>query len=163
MGLKALDPGGAQYAAEERVFGEVLEVAATQGAALDVDSRAEQDVHAVCEALAAECATHALGQVGVPAARQRDRGREAGCGALPLMPRWSARSSSCRRSPCGPSERRISGIPACGKAPVAHQLAPVVRAAFSSRVSRAVASWAAPGVAEIGFGASVTLSSLVVR
>jgi hypothetical protein len=45
--LKSVHHGGRQQAAQQRILGEVLEVAATQGAALDVHSWPEHDIDAV--------------------------------------------------------------------------------------------------------------------
>lgn len=76
--LQTVHPGRAQHAAEQRILGEVLEVASAQRAALDVDARAEQHVHTVCVRLVGERAADPSGQFGVPGGGQGDGGWEAG-------------------------------------------------------------------------------------
>ena len=69
---------GAEHAGDDRVLGEVLEVAAAQRRALDVDARAEQHGDVLDRGLDAERLADALGELGVPRRAERHRRREAG-------------------------------------------------------------------------------------
>ena len=72
--LNPVDPGGRELPRDDRVLGEVLEVAAAQRAALHVDAGAEDDVHAEGDGLAGDGRAHLAGEIHVP------RGRQARCG-----------------------------------------------------------------------------------
>ncbi|GAB3111429.1 hypothetical protein GCM10027055_12000 [Janibacter alkaliphilus] len=78
FGLQPADPGGAERPGEQRVLGEVLEVAPAQRRALDVHPGPEDDSHPLRPRLPAERLADPLGQTRVPAGGQgRGRG-EAG-------------------------------------------------------------------------------------
>ena len=65
---------------EEGILGKILEIAAAQGAALDICARTQQDGHLLSQTFLAQRLTDFLQQLSVPAAGQR-RGRgEAGSG-----------------------------------------------------------------------------------
>ena len=55
-------------------------------------------------------------------------------GTLPEMPTWSP-SSGCLRSPCGPSDTMIAGMPSRSTGAVCQKSEPRHSDAFSSRVS----------------------------
>ena len=80
--LQSVHPLGRQHAGQQRVLGEVLEVPAAQGAALEVDARAEQYRDAHGAALIAEGLPHPAQQSRVPGGGAGHGGREAG-GRLP--------------------------------------------------------------------------------
>jgi hypothetical protein len=64
--LYAPDQGGTQLAADDRVLGEVLEVAPAQRGSLDVDTGTEENRDAGRPAFRAERLSHFGKQVGVP-------------------------------------------------------------------------------------------------
>ncbi|GAB4057498.1 hypothetical protein GCM10028775_61060 [Catellatospora paridis] len=78
--LQAAHPLGGQHPGQQRVLGVVLEVAAAQRAALEVDAGAEQHRNAHGLGLLAERLADTADQVGVPAGAQCHGGREAGGG-----------------------------------------------------------------------------------
>lgn len=77
VGLDPAHVAGGHPAREQRVLGEVLEVAPAERRALDVEARAEQHVHVLRRGLGAERGAHALGQLDVPRVRHGGRRREA--------------------------------------------------------------------------------------
>ena len=77
--LDAAHIGSGHPAREDGIFREILEVAAAEGAALDVQAGAEQDSHFLCGGFLAQCLAHGFAQLLIPAARSGGRGREAGC------------------------------------------------------------------------------------
>ena len=103
--LQAAHPRGGQHAGQQRVLGEVLEVAAAERAALEVDARAEQhrDVHRA--ALVAEGLAHPPQQLRVPGRAGSHRRREAG-GRRPvsMSPRVRLQPNAVR--PVGHGDRR---------------------------------------------------------
>ena len=76
--LKSVHHGGRQQAAQQRILGEVLEVAATQGTALDVHPRPEHNIHAVGASLPAQGLTDLPDQRRIPGRGKRNSRREAG-------------------------------------------------------------------------------------
>ena len=88
LGLDAPHQGGGQLAGQIGVLGEVLEVPAPQGAALQVHPRPQEHVYPLSSGLCAQGAAHLLQQRQVPAPRQTGGGGEAGgrlAGALAQM------------------------------------------------------------------------------
>ena len=77
LGLDAAHEGGGQHARQQRVLGEVLEVAPAAWMPLEVQARAEQDGHILGAGLAPQCRADLLEQCGVPGAGQRGGDREA--------------------------------------------------------------------------------------
>ena len=75
LALHAAHRGSRHFAGEQRVFGEVLKVAAAERIALDVHPRGELHVHAVVDHLLAHLGGEGLDQFRVPGASQ---GRAAG-------------------------------------------------------------------------------------
>lgn len=78
LGLDAAHHGGSEMAGEKGIFGEVLEVAAPGGVALQVEGRSEDDVDPVAVCLGPERGADLPGQRDVPARAERDRRRKAG-------------------------------------------------------------------------------------
>ena len=78
--LDAADVGRRHLAGKVGVLREILEVAAAQGAALDVQAGAQQHRHALCRGFLAHGRAHSLAQRGVPAVGNGGRGGEAGGG-----------------------------------------------------------------------------------
>ena len=78
LGLHADHERRTQLAGEPRVLGEVLEVAAAQRRALDVDTRPQEHRDVLGPGLPAERLPHLAHQVDVPRGGERRRGREAG-------------------------------------------------------------------------------------
>ena len=76
--LQAVHQPGGEPAGQERVLGQVLEVAPAQRRALDVDPGAEDDRDVLGARLGAQRRAHLPGQPGVPGAGERGGGREAG-------------------------------------------------------------------------------------
>ena len=66
------------FAGEERVLRKILKVAAAQGAALDVQARAQQHGHLLRGSLLAQSLAHGFAQLRVPAAGHGGAGGEAG-------------------------------------------------------------------------------------
>ncbi|GAB3855089.1 hypothetical protein GCM10027610_087680 [Dactylosporangium cerinum] len=75
--LQAVDPLDREDAGEQRVLGEVLEVAAAERAALEVDAGAEQDLDVHGSGLVTEGFADPAGERRVPGRAERDRRREA--------------------------------------------------------------------------------------
>ena len=80
LALQALDERRAEHAGDERVLGEVLEVAPAQGGALDVDAGAEDDVDALRARLLADRRPDPPHELRVEGRAERARGGEAGGG-----------------------------------------------------------------------------------
>ena len=78
LALHAVDPGDRQLAGEQRILGEVLEVAAGGRVALQVDRRAEHHSDAFCHRLASDRPPHLRHQLRVPGGGQGAAGRETG-------------------------------------------------------------------------------------
>ena len=78
--LDAADVGRRHLTGKVGILREILEVAAAQGAALDVQAGAQQHRHALCRCFFAHGCAHSLAQRGVPAVGHGSRGREAGGG-----------------------------------------------------------------------------------
>ena len=76
--LDAANPRSAEHPADQRILGEVLEVATAQGRPLDVHARAEKHPDALRACFLAEGAAHALHEVDIPARGDARRRREAG-------------------------------------------------------------------------------------
>ena len=125
LALQAAHERRAEDAGDERVLGEVLEVAAAQRRALDVDAGAEQHGDVLRRGLLAERHADALEQLGVPGRAERHGRREAGrrhaVGESEVVA-----ASRCLRTPCGPSVSMISGMPARGRPVVSQKLPPLV-------------------------------------
>ncbi len=79
----------ADPAAQERVLGEVLEVAAAERAAVEVHARREEDVDVLAAGLGGEQAAQALDEPLVPARRERRRRRQVR-GGVALVPAHAA-------------------------------------------------------------------------
>ena len=77
-GLDAAHITGCQLAGKVGIFGEILKVAAAQGAALGVQARAKDHVDAVGSGLLAQGLADLLAQGGVPAVGHGGRCGEAG-------------------------------------------------------------------------------------
>ena len=75
--LHTVDEPCGQLTGKVGVLGVVFKIAAAQGAALDVDGRPQQDLHAVGAGLPPEGGTHAAGQRRVKRCGRRTPGREA--------------------------------------------------------------------------------------
>ena len=102
LGLHALDVGGAQFAGKIGVFGEVLEIPAPEGRALDVDAGAEQQVDAQRTRFDCQRGSDVTHQVHVPGGRQCRSGREAGGRQLvPVTPGIGGWSPSHSVRPVG--------------------------------------------------------------
>ena len=69
---------GGHLSAEERIFGEVLEVAAAQGVAVDVHTRGEEHVGAIFKHLVAHCGGELFNQRCVPGGCKHGAHGEAG-------------------------------------------------------------------------------------
>ncbi|CAM5620141.1 hypothetical protein SCYAM73S_07825 [Streptomyces cyaneofuscatus] len=78
--LEPAHHGPAQLGGEQRVLGEVLEVAPAERRALDVDARTQQHPDAVRGRLVRERSGDAMGELRVPAAAECHGGRVAGGG-----------------------------------------------------------------------------------
>lgn len=78
--LKPAHPCRAHPAAQERVLGEVLEVASTARIALDVDAGSEQYIGTAGTCLGAEGFADSLDELGIPGLSERGGRREAGGG-----------------------------------------------------------------------------------
>ncbi len=76
--LHAVDQGGGQLSAEQRVLGEVLEVPPAQRVTLDVHARAEQHGHPFGDAFLTQGHPDLPQQLPVPGARQGRCGGKAG-------------------------------------------------------------------------------------
>ena len=74
--LQAEDVGSGHPAGEQRVLGELLEMPATDGAALEVDRGAEQHVYALTARFAGEQLAQLTNQPFVPAGRQGGGARQ---------------------------------------------------------------------------------------
>jgi hypothetical protein len=81
--LNAFDEGGPEHGRDVWVLGEVLEVAAAQRRALDVDARTQEDRHLFRSGLGAERHAHVTDQIHVPGRAQGGRRREARGGYAP--------------------------------------------------------------------------------
>ncbi len=109
----AADVRGGEPAGQERILGEVLEIPAAQRRPFDVQSRSQHDVDSQCDCLSPQGRPDPLAQLGsqlfatVAAVGKQVVSSEACC------PRWSP-SPTCRRMPCGPSERTRERSPALG-------------------------------------------------
>ena len=78
--LDAADVGRRHLTGKVGILREILEVAAAQGAALDVQAGAQQHRHALCRCLFAHGCAHSLAKLRVPAVGNGGRGGEAGGG-----------------------------------------------------------------------------------
>src|SRR5690606_19486752 len=76
--LDAAHERGAQHPRDDGVFGPVLEIAAAQRGALDVDAGSEQHADLLDRGLDAEGAADPLDQLGIPRRAEPRRRREAG-------------------------------------------------------------------------------------
>ena len=79
-GLHAVDEGCGHMSGEQRVLGEVLEVAAAEGRAFEVDAGAEDNRHPLRAGLVGDGVTGPARQVRVPCLGQGDRRWKAGGG-----------------------------------------------------------------------------------
>ena len=77
-GLDSFDEAGGHASSKDRVLGKVLKVASTQRRALDVEARAEQNVHTKASGLHTQCLAHLTRQVGIPRCSNSGGRREAG-------------------------------------------------------------------------------------
>ncbi len=77
--LQSVDEGGTEAAAQDRVLGEVFEVAAAQRGPLDVDAGAEQHANTFGLRLVAERVAESLEELRVPRRSERHRRRKARC------------------------------------------------------------------------------------
>ena len=78
--LHAAHPCFAECRRQERILGVVLEVAAAERGAFEVDAGAENDRDLAGECLGADGLADAVGKVGVPGLGESDSGRKAGRG-----------------------------------------------------------------------------------
>ena len=78
--LDAPDETGGHFSRQVGVLREILKVPASQRAALDVQSRAQQGAYPLAGGLFSDGRAHLLGQSGVPAVGQARCGGEAGGG-----------------------------------------------------------------------------------
>ena len=78
--LDAADVGRSHLTGKVGVLREIFEVAAAQGAALDVQAGAQQHRHALCRGFLAHGCAHSLAQCRVPAVGHGGRGGKAGGG-----------------------------------------------------------------------------------
>ena len=78
--LDATDVGSGQFARQIGVFGEIFEIAAAQGAALDVQTGSQQHIHIIGGGLLAQILTQFLAQLHVPTVGHGGGGGEAGSG-----------------------------------------------------------------------------------
>ena len=85
--LDAADIGRRHLTGKVGILREILEVAAAQGAALDVQAGAQQHRHALCCGLLAHGCAHSLAQCRVPAVGNGGRGGEAGGGHTGVQPK----------------------------------------------------------------------------
>ena len=85
--LHAADPRAGHLAGQQRVLGEVLEVAAAERRALEVRARSEQHADALGAGLAPQRGADLLEQRHVPGRRERRARREAGGRAAAAQPR----------------------------------------------------------------------------
>ena len=109
-GLDAVHERGTHDARHDRVFGEVLEVAAAQRRPLDVGARSEDDRDVFDRGLDAEGLADALGELDVPRRAERDGGREARRRHAVAEAEVVA-ALACLRRPCGPSVSMTAGMP----------------------------------------------------
>ena len=108
LALNPVDPRRGHLAREIGVFGEILEVAATQGRALHVVAGAKQHIHAQGHTLLAQGHAHLAQQLHIPGGGQTGRrGEGRGREALAAM----SLRSAIRRTPWGPSETSMRGMP----------------------------------------------------
>ena len=84
--LDAADVGRRHFTGKVGVLREILEVAAAQGAALDVQAGAQQHRHALCRCFFAHGCAHSLAKLRVPAVGNGGRGGEAGGGHTGVQP-----------------------------------------------------------------------------
>ncbi len=104
----------ADPAAQDRVLGEVLEVAAAERAAVEVHARREEDVDVLAAGLGGEQAAQALDEPLVPARRERRRRRQVR-GGVALVP---AHAADARR-PVGEDHRPQPDLGLGERAPLA--------------------------------------------
>ena len=89
-GLEPPDPGGPQLPRQKRVLGEVLKIAAAQGAALEVHPRPQHQVNALSHGLLADGPANVGEQRLVPGAGRGHGGGEAGGGNSRVHPQHVA-------------------------------------------------------------------------
>ena len=85
--LDAPDVGGGHFATQERVFGEILEVTATERVSVDVHTGCQQHVHAIFQHFVSHHLHGLFHQLGVPGTGQEGAHGEArghGVGGVPL-------------------------------------------------------------------------------
>ena len=78
LALDAVDIGGGNLSGEEGIFGEIFEVAAAEGIAVEVHAGGQQDVSAVFEDFVAHGGGDFADQVRVPGRGEDGADREAG-------------------------------------------------------------------------------------
>ena len=78
VALDTADIGGRHLAGQERILGEIFEVASAQRVAVDVHTRGEEDVHAVFQDLVAHGLGHLLHHFRIPGAGKEGSHRETG-------------------------------------------------------------------------------------
>ena len=77
VGLYATHKGGGHLARQQRVFGEILEVAATQWVTVQIDARGENDVGAIFQHFVTHGRGHIFHQRNVPRTGRQGAGRES--------------------------------------------------------------------------------------
>ena len=129
--LEAAHEGRRDPAGQQRILGELLEVAPAERGAMQVDRRAEQDVDALRPGLAGQQRADFADQLFIPARGQGGRAGKAGRRlVVPDEPPFT---------PAGPSETMIWRRPAWGAAYVVQKSTPVSRRTFVARSSRTMA------------------------
>ena len=138
LALNAVDDAGSHFPGQVRVFGKILEVAAAQRGAFHVGAGAEQNIHVQGDAFLGQASPILwIKSTSQVEARQEAVGKQV-AGKLSIAIELT---SGTRRTPCGPSDTIISGTPRRSIGVVVHGLAPVHRAAFSSRVICEIMDW----------------------
>ena len=99
--LHAVDIGNHQRRIQERIFGEVFEVAARQGRAGDVHAGAEQKVDAARAGIPAQTLADSARQLDIPTGGQRNAGgiggrRSPGAHSHRTVGHLQARQADCR-------------------------------------------------------------------
>ena len=114
--LQTAHQRSAENTGQQRILGQVLEVAAAQRGSLDIDAGTEQYGNPL--------------RAGLGAQRDPDPFQQVGIEGAPV----------CLRTPCGPSVNMIDGIPAGATGSVNQKFNPLVSDAFSVRVRSATMS-----------------------
>ena len=116
--LHALDIGSSDLTREQRILGVILEVATTEGIAVQVHTGAEDDVAAILLGLVADGFAHLADELGVPC-RGEARANGEGCGVIGLVGTLTRRvdTDACRavgEDSGRDAETRDGGRGSCG-------------------------------------------------